>query len=239
MKNLKFYVLSTAMAVGLVSCGNNKAKEVELVESIDSLSYALGVNLGKDIGVSLKNDKVELSNEMFSQGFLNGLQDSGIVLTDNEIQKIMFNFQMARQQEMMAKGSAQAAPNRAQGDAFLANNRQAAGVKETASGLQYKVVKEGKGKKPSATSMVKVHYKGTLLDGTVFDSSYDRGEPAVFGLDQVIPGWTEGLQLMTPGSNYILYIPTDLAYGDNVDPNGPIPAGSTLIFEVELLEVMN
>ena len=107
---------------------------------------------------------------------------------------------------------------------------------ETASGLQYKVVKEGTGKKPLATDKVKVHYKGTLLDGTVFDSSYDRGEPITFPLNGVIKGWTEGLQLMSEGSKYILYIPSDLGYGDR-GAGAQIKPGATLIFEVELLEV--
>lgn len=239
MKNLKIYVLSAGVAMSIASCGNKNDSEVELIDNKDSLSYAFGVNLGKDIGESLKRDQVDLSNNLFAKGFLHGLQDSNVALTDNEIQKIIFNFQMVRQQQMMQKAAEQSAPHRAQGEAFLANNKSAEGVKETASGLQYKVVKEGKGAKPTATSMVKVHYKGTLLDGTVFDSSYERGEPATFGLNQVIAGWTEGLQLMSPGGKNILYIPADLAYGDNVDPNGPIPPGSVLIFEVELLEVLN
>lgn len=224
--------------MALMSCGDKKP-EVVLTESKDSLSYAFGVNLGKDIGTSLKNDNVDLSPELFSTGFLHGLLDSGVVLSENELQKVIFAFQMKRQQEMMAKTAGQAAPNRAAGEAFMANNRSAEGVKETPSGLQYKVIKEGKGAKPGPQSKVKVDYKGTLLSGEVFDSSYERGEPAVLGLNQVIPGWTEGLQLMSPGSKYILYIPAELGYGDNVDPNGPIPAGSTLIFEVELLEVLN
>lgn len=238
MKTSKLSVLIAGLSMAVMSCGDKKP-EVVLNESKDSLSYAFGVNLGKDIGSSLKNDNVELTPELFSQGFLHGLLDSGVILSENEIQKIIYGFQMKRQQEMMAKNANQAAPNRAAGEAFLTNNRTAEGVKVTASGLQYKVIKEGKGAKPGPASQVKVNYKGSLLSGEVFDSSYDRGEPAVLGLNQVIPGWTEGLQLMSPGAKYILYIPADLGYGDNVDPNGPIPAGSTLIFEVELLEVLN
>jgi len=238
MKTSKLSLLIAGFGMALMSCGDKKP-EVVLTESKDSLSYAFGVNLGKDIGTSLKNDNVDLSPELFSTGFLHGLLDSGVVLSENELQKVIFAFQMKRQQEMMAKTAGQAAPNRAAGEAFMANNRSAEGVKETPSGLQYKVIKEGKGAKPGPQSKVKVDYKGTLLSGEVFDSSYERGEPAVLGLNQVIPGWTEGLQLMSPGSKYILYIPAELGYGDNVDPNGPIPAGSTLIFEVELLEVLN
>jgi FKBP-type peptidyl-prolyl cis-trans isomerase FkpA len=139
--------------------------------------------------------------------------------------------QQAKQQEVAAK-------NQAEGAKFLADNVKKPGVKTTPSGLQYQVVKEGTGKKPSATSQVKVHYLGTLLDGTKFDSSYDRGEPASFALNGVIPGWTEGLQLMTAGSKYKFWIPASLGYGERGTP-GPIGPNATLVFEVELLEVLN
>lgn len=120
---------------------------------------------------------------------------------------------------------------------FLEQNKKKSGVKVTASGLQYEVIKQGAGKKPSASNTVKVHYTGTLIDGTKFDSSVDRGTPAEFRLDQVIAGWTEGLQLMSVGSKFKFYIPSDLAYGDNPREGGPIQPGSTLIFDVELLDI--
>jgi FKBP-type peptidyl-prolyl cis-trans isomerase len=123
-----------------------------------------------------------------------------------------------------------------EGEDFLAANKSKEGVKTTASGLQYKVLKEGKGPKPKSTDTVKVHYRGTLLDGTEFDSSYKRGEPVEFPLDQVIKGWTEGLQLMPAGSKYQFWIPANLAYGE--PGNRGIPPNSTLIFEVELLEIV-
>jgi FKBP-type peptidyl-prolyl cis-trans isomerase len=128
-------------------------------------------------------------------------------------------------------------PNLEKGEAFLKDNAKKEGVKTTASGLQYKVLKEGTGKAPKATDNVKVHYKGTLLDGTEFDSSYKRGEPATFPLNRVIPGWTEGVQLMKEGAKYQFTIPSKLAYGERGTPGGPIPPNATLIFEVELIAV--
>ena len=125
------------------------------------------------------------------------------------------------------------------GTQFLAENAGKEGVKTTASGLQYKIIKQGEGKKPTAANTVKVHYKGTLLDGTVFDSSYQRNAPAEFPLNRVIPGWTEGLQLLNEGGKAILYIPSELAYGQMGTPGGPIGPNATLIFEVELLQVRN
>jgi FKBP-type peptidyl-prolyl cis-trans isomerase FklB len=122
---------------------------------------------------------------------------------------------------------------------FLKKNENKKGVKQTFSGLQYKVLKKGNGKKPSASSRVKVHYKGTLISGETFDSSYERGVPAEFGLSQVIPGWTEGLQLMSVGSKFEFFIPQELAYGANPQPGGIIKPYSLLIFEVELLEILN
>lgn len=211
------------------------AGETKLGTDNDSVSYALGINLGADIGKSLKESKVYLSEELFTRGFFHGLKDSGAVLSADEIQNIIEMFQVKRQELLLAQNEAAATENREAGAAFLMRNRTQKDVKETASGLQYKVIKKGSGIKPGPVSRVTVHYKGRFLNGEVFDDSYERGEPAVFRLDEVITGWTEGLQLMSKGAEFILYISADLAYGDQV--NDIVPPGSLLIFEIKLIDV--
>jgi len=145
--------------------------------------------------------------------------------------------QKALQSAASKESSESAGKNKEEGAAFLKANVKKPGVKTTPSGLQYKVITLGKGKKPKATDKVKVHYKGTLIDGKVFDSSYDRGEPISFGLDGVIKGWTEGLQLMPTGSKFEFVIPSELAYGESPRPGGPIGPNAVLVFEVELLGI--
>jgi FKBP-type peptidyl-prolyl cis-trans isomerase FkpA len=146
--------------------------------------------------------------------------------------EVMANFKKEMEGKMAEAGT----KSKKVGEDFLAGNKSKEGVKTTPSGLQYKVLKEGKGAKPKATDVVKVHYRGTLVDGTEFDSSYKRGEPIEFPLNGVIKGWTEGVQLMTPGSKYQFFIPSELAYGEEGRPP-TIPGNSALIFEVELIEV--
>lgn len=191
---------------------------------MQQVSYIIGASIGRNI----KMQGVELDIKAFNEGLQTGLSGAKPKLTDEEMQKIMQDFQ----QVMMAN---LAAKNLADGQAFLAKNKTEPGVKTTASGLQYKIIQEGTGPSPKATDTVTVHYKGTLLDGTEFDNSYKRDEPATFQLDRVIRGWSEGLQLLKKGGKAILYIPPDLAYGAR--GQGPIPPNSTLIFEVELMGI--
>ena len=190
------------------------------------VSYAIGANFGSQV----KHDDVNLDIEAFKQGVIDGLAGQN-KFTDQEMQEIFMQFQ----QDMQAKKANAANEAKAAGIKFLEENKKNADVKVTASGLQYKVITMGTGAKPSATSKVTVKYKGTLIDGTVFDSTDNNGgEPISFGLNQVIKGWTEGLQLMPTGSKFIFYIPSELAYGDQ-GAGGVIPGGATLIFEIELL----
>jgi FKBP-type peptidyl-prolyl cis-trans isomerase len=191
------------------------------------ISYALGANVGENF----KATGIELMYEFFFQGVQDGMNGTN-KLSQNEMQ-VIFN---QLQQELQKRQQAEVEVEKEKGRAFLAENGKKEGVVTTPSGLQYKVVTMGTGAKPTATDKVRVHYHGTTLDGEVFDSSVQRGETIVFPLNQVIKGWTEGLQLMPIGSKFIFYIPSDLAYGDR--GAGPtIKPGATLIFEVELFEI--
>jgi FKBP-type peptidyl-prolyl cis-trans isomerase FklB len=198
----------------------------------DRASYIIGLNLGR----SLKSQEIPVTPDLIVQGLRDGLGGGTALLSEEEINAAMQNFQqemLAKQQE---KSKALSAKNQKEGEDFLAKNKARKEVKATASGLQYEVLKEGTGATPKPTDQVTVHYKGTLLDGTVFDSSYERNEPATFAVNQVIPGWVEALQLMKPGSKYKVYIPASLAYGET--GAGPqIGPNSTLVFEIELLSV--
>ncbi|MCL2246302.1 MAG: FKBP-type peptidyl-prolyl cis-trans isomerase [Lentimicrobiaceae bacterium] len=190
-------------------------------------SYALGVNVGE----SFRTSGIEVIFENFKQGFLDALKGDS-KLSMEELQACFANIQ----DKMTAKQSQEGDIEKEKGRQFLIANKKRAGVQETASGLQYEVIVMGKGAKPTATDKVKVHYTGKTIEGQVFDSSVERGQPIEFGLNQVIRGWTEGLQLMPIGSKFMLYIPSDLAYGDRGSGNS-IKPGATLIFEVELLDI--
>lgn len=193
----------------------------------EKISYALGASNGE----YLMQQGVEIDLNTFIKGFSEGYEGKN-QFTQEEMQKVFEEFQKM----MMAKQNDATNNEKAKGAAFLAENKKNPDVVETASGLQYKVVKMGTGAKPTATDKVKVHYHGTTIDGKVFDSSVERGEPITFPLNGVIKGWTEGVQLMPIGSKFIFYIPSDLAYGDR-GAGQDIKPGATLIFEVELLDI--
>jgi FKBP-type peptidyl-prolyl cis-trans isomerase FkpA len=215
------------MAANLSAADSKPTDKAELSNPKLKASYVIGVNIGK----GMKSQGVDIDADMVMKGLKDGLADKP-ALTDDEMKEALMNLQKDMQSRVAELG----VKSKKEGEDYLAANKSKEGVKSTASGLQYKVIKEGKGPKPKPTDVVKVHYRGTLLDGTEFDSSYKRGEPVEFPLDQVIKGWTEGLQLMTVGSKYQLFIPAALAYGE--PGNRGIPPNSTLIFEVELLDIV-
>lgn len=194
-------------------------------------SYAIGMNMGR----SMKEQEVPIDLDLLIQGIKDGLSGGETLLTDEEMQSAMQEFQQMMMQKAQEKQAKQADENKAAADEFFAANKDKEGVQTTESGLQYQIITEGDGPKPTAEDQVTVHYVGTLLDGTKFDSSIDRGQPATFPVSGVIAGWTEALQMMPVGSKWKLWIPPDLAYGPR--GQGPIPPNSTLVFEVELLSI--
>lgn len=240
MKVIKV-VFGIATIALLASCNNQGVTKKSLENEVDSASYALGL----DMGSKLRANFTEANNDLFVQGFRNGVDSADLLIDMNEINNVLQVFFQKMQQKAQAKQQEEAQKNaetefagvKEEGVKFLEENKKADGVKTTASGLQYIVMKEGAGEKPTATSRVKVHYHGTLIDGTVFDSSVERDLPSEFAANAVIKGWTEGLQLMSVGSKYKFFIPQELGYGANPRP-GKIKPFMALIFEVELLEIV-
>ncbi|MBQ8838684.1 MAG: FKBP-type peptidyl-prolyl cis-trans isomerase [Bacteroidales bacterium] len=201
---------------------------------MDRNSYALGMSIAHNM---LSSGIKEVEFNDFAAGFKAVMTGVEPEIPFSEAGQILEKYFAALEAEQKAQADAMGAAMREEGEVFLKMNAEKEGVKVLPSGLQYKVLNEGTGKKPKAADKVKCHYEGTFLNGAKFDSSYDRNEPAVFGLNQVIAGWTEGLQLMSEGSKYELYIPYNLAYGENGAP-GAIPPYATLKFVVELIEVL-
>jgi len=226
------YLLVVLLMFFTIACSQNTAQNVDLKTFEDSVSYAIGA----DIARNFASQKMDVNNDAFVNGFMD-VADSGEVKIDEAgALTILTKYQKVMTAKHESEANAASLINISKGQEFLAANKTKEGVIVTASGLQYKVITLGKGAKPLVTDKVKVHYKGTLIDGTKFDSSYDRGTPTEFPLANVIRGWTEGLQLMPVGSKFEFYIPGELAYG----PRAPQTIGpnQTLIFEVELLEIV-
>lgn len=230
-------IVMSCFLVVLLVAGQVYAEEKkpgELTSDEQKLSYALGLDLGsyfKTLGENLDLD-------VLHQGIVDAYQGNKPLLSAEEAAEVQQKFVQKQQEEKVKQAVAMITKNKKAAEDFLKENGKKEGVVTTDSGLQYIILKEGDGPKPKAEDTVKVDYKGTLLDGTEFDSSYKRGEPAVFPLNQVIPGWTEALQLMKVGTKARIFLPSDLAYGDRGVPN-VIEPGSMLIFEVELLGIEN
>lgn len=200
---------------------------------MDKLSYALGIGIGSQLaGMGAK----ELNIDDFAQAIKDVISGSKLKVDNAEAQTLVQNFFQEQEAKQQAAAAEAGKVAKAAGEAFLAENGKKDGVVTLPSGLQYQVLKEGDGKKPSATDQVVCHYEGTLIDGTVFDSSYQRNQPATFGLNQVIAGWTEGVQLMQEGAKYRFFIPYNLAYGER-GAGAQIPPFAALVFDVELIEV--
>jgi len=218
--------MSTLLGVFfLVSC-QTKLTSVDLKSEIDSVSYCIGLSIGTNLQSSPMK---EINYLAVAKGLEDGFGGKKTI-DPYEANRIISDYMQRVQNESSVK-------NKEEGEKFLAENKTKSGVVTTANGLQYKIVREGTGPKPKLTDNVTVHYHGTLIDGTVFDSSVERGEPATFPVNGVIPGWQEALQLMPVGSKWDLYIPSELAYGSSPMPGSKIQANMVLIFEVELLSI--
>lgn len=229
MKNF-IIALSSVLAVSPLL---GQEKSPELKTEIDKVSYSIGLQVGFNFvrqNEALKKQNVQINVDAMIAGVKDAIAGKPQLTTD-QVRQVLSSFE----KDMTQKAQASAQKNKSEGEKFLAENKKKEGVKTTASGLQYKVIKEGNGPQPKESDTVTVNYRGTLIDGTEFDSSYKRGQPATFPLKGVIKGWTEGLQLMKVGSKYQFFIPPNLAYGER--QMGPdIGPDSTLLFEVELLD---
>src|SRR5438552_13432678 len=225
------YLTSTIMAALLAGSAFAQDKP-DLKDPKQRASYSIGA----DIGANFKRQELDIDTKALAAGLADALAGK-TALTDAELRETLNSFRKEMMTKMEAKQKTDGEKNVKDGEAFLAANAKKEGVKTLPSGLQYKVIKSGAGKSPKATDTVKVHYHGTLIDGTVFDSSVERKEPATFPVNGVIPGWIEGLQLMKEGDKWQLVIPSKLAYGEHGAPGGKIGPNSVLIFEVELLSI--
>ena len=231
MKN----ILVLSFSFFLISCSQSNKPSVTTFETKkDSISYSIGM----EIGMNFQSQSVEVNSDVFAQGFHDSYTESTLLLEDSEMRNITQNYRQELRLKQDEKRKQQLEENTVGGEKFLAENSTKEGVIVLQSGLQYKVINNGDGIVPKTTDKVKVHYTGKLIDGTVFDSSVERGEPSTFGVTQVIKGWTEALQLMRVRDKWEVYIPSNLAYG--VRGKGPkIGPNTTLVFEVELLGIEN
>ena len=245
----------TVVSLGLLVAGCNKPGDKPADAKADATTAAKGADdksipglatekeqvsymIGMDMARSLEPVKDEIDLDTMNKALKSALAGEKPLLDEKQAQAIRESFGQKMQAKQIADMLAKAKNNLTEGQAFLAANAKKPNVKTTASGLQYEVLTEGKGAKPKPTDAVSAHYKGSLLDGKTFDSSYDRGQPATFVLTQVVPGWQEGITLMPVGSKYRFWLPANLGYGEKGTPGGPIGPNATLVFEVELLDIV-
>ena len=228
---MKQTILLIISSLVLFSCGDKISKSTDLKDTKQKASYSIGFRIAKDF----RSNKLDVDSEIVVKGFQDGLYGKQL-LTDEQINKVLMEFQREMYDKKMKEAKGLSGKNKVDADVFLAENKTKPGVKTTASGLQYQVIKSGNGPSPKATDKVKVHYIGRLLNGTEFDNSYKRNQPAVIQLNAVIKGWGEALQLMKVGDTWKLFIRPDLGYGDT-GAGDVIPPGALLIFDVELLGI--
>jgi FKBP-type peptidyl-prolyl cis-trans isomerase len=219
-----------ALALACAACSGSR--HATLATFADSASYAIGTNMGS----SLREVRGKVELAALTAGLEDAAEGRPLRVSETDGQRILQAFMTQLQEHVMSQRKVQGDSNRAAGDAYMAENAKRAGVKTTASGLQYEVLTAGSGPHPGATDRVRVHYRGTLIDGKEFDNSYTRGEPATFAVSEVVPGWSEAVQLMTVGSKYRFVLPPALAYGE-AGSLPVIPPNATLVFEVELLGI--
>jgi len=231
-KSVIYFTGLFLLIVGMSCQQNGGVTDVKLETPADSAGYAIGILVGNNNKEQVSNAPggANISLEAMVAGFAKAAMGEETDLTPEEADQIVREY-------FSSAGEKQGQTNLEEGNAFLEENKERAEVKVTESGMQYEILQEGNGPVPGADDRVRVHYHGTLIDGTVFDSSVDRGEPATFGVTQVIPGWTEALQMMPVGSKWKIYLPSELAYGER-GAGGDIGPNETLIFEVELLEII-
>src|SRR5436190_9878491 len=226
MKYLAIALVMAGFTAGLMAADSSPLKDEK-----DKISYGYGMEIGKN----LKRQGIEINPDLLAQGLKATLSGDKTLLSEDEVRQTMMAFQQKMQASRMEKSKKEGDENKTKGDAFLAENKKKEGVQTTASGLQYKIITKGTGPMPKSDDTVKTHYRGTLIDGTEFDSSYKRGEPATFGVTQVIKGWTEALLMMPVGSKWQLFIPGDIAYGPGGRPG--IPPNAALLFDIELIGI--
>jgi FKBP-type peptidyl-prolyl cis-trans isomerase len=248
MKNHLTMVV-TLLAAGIALSGNVAAQQTppattktpspaasEFKNETQKASYAIGVDIGGNVAKSLKRNEIDVDSALVLRGFKEAFNGEKTLLTDEEIKEVLTKLQQDTRTKMEAKAKAAAETNKKEGDDFLTANKSKEGVVTLPDGLQYKVLKQGDGPKPTATDSVECNYRGTLINGTEFDSSYKHGQPATFGVTQVIKGWGEVLQLMPVGSKYQVFVPSDLAYGPR-GQGADIGPNATLIFEIDLISI--
>lgn len=245
---MRFFIVALALAIGVsgaVQAQQKKASKAKGAESTvvdapmvltsvkDSLSYALGMN----IGMNLKMQNFDIDPAILAKALMGRYEDKATALNEEQAMNLIMAYQQQAQEKQQAEQAVAGEKNKAEGDAFLAENKKRDGVKVTESGLQYEVIKMGEGPKPTKDDKVRTHYHGTLISGKVFDSSKQRGEPVEFPVSGVIPGWIEALQMMPVGSQWKLYIPSNLAYGER-GVSADIGPNTVLIFEIDLLDIV-